>query len=56
MATLLELLELSASQYPDKVAVVIPDEYQLTYSQFLGEVAKAKQFLLKQGTHLFHAF
>lgn len=49
MSTLHDLLVQSTANHPHKTAVVIPDEFELTYTQFSAEVEKVKTVLLKQG-------
>lgn len=49
MTTLQHLLDVSVSYHPDKRAVVIPEDCELTYSQFSKEVERVKQILSQQG-------
>jgi hypothetical protein len=52
MSTLQDLLSQAVATQPEKLAVVIPDECQLTYTQFNTEVEKAKQALVSAGKSL----
>jgi acyl-CoA synthetase (AMP-forming)/AMP-acid ligase II len=46
-----QLLAHAVATKPEKLAVVIPDEFELTYTQFQNEVSKVKNVLLGAGTY-----